>query len=404
MSEQAALRVLLLNYEFPPLGGGAGHASFNIARTLVRLGCQVDVVTSGVDGQPTVERIDGVQVYRVRSLRRGIQECGFRGAWSYVARAQPVCRKLLAQHRYDIVHYFFGLPTGMLALCTPGAGRIPSVISLRGSDVPGYDMGSRSLRLAHGLLRPLTRRIWRSADAVIANSQGLRELAQPVLPGKPIGVIPNAIDGTVFSPNGAVSHQGNGSAEVVRLLAVSRLIGRKGLDDLLRAVALLKDDRLALTLQGWGRDGDRLQALAVSLGIDRQVTFAGFKQRHLLPAVYRAADLFVLPSHSESCAMALLEAMACGLPVVATRVGGTVELVKEGVNGHLVPPGSPKALAEALARLIGDPALRRTMGQRNAQLIRQSYTWQAMASLYLEVYRQAIEQRRSRNGAGHGRA
>ena len=398
------LRILLLNYEFPPMGGGAGHASFQLAKTLTATGCHVDVVTSGIDGQPSLEVIDGVRVHRVRSFRRSIQDCGFQGAWSYVAAAQPVYRRLLRKRTYDVIHYFFGLPTGVLALCTPGAGRIPSVISLRGSDVPGYDTGSRSLRLAHGLLRPLTRRIWRSADAVIANSHGLRELAQPVVPAKPIGVIPNAIDGTVFTPNGTAGRHGDGSAEVVRLLAVSRLIGRKGLGDLLRAVALLKHDQLALTVQGWGRDADRLQALAVSLGVDRQVTFAGFTQRHLLPAVYRAADIFVLPSHSESCAMALLEAMACGLPVVATGVGGTVELVAEGVNGHLVPPGSPRALAGALTRLIGDPALRRTMGARNAQLIRQSYTWQAMTNQYLDVYRQAIEQRRNRSGAVNGRA
>jgi glycosyltransferase involved in cell wall biosynthesis len=81
-----------------------------------------------------------------------------------------------------------------------------------------------------------------------------------------------------------------------------------------------------------------------------------------------------------------------------------MELVKEGVNGYLVPPGSPKALADALARLSGDPALRQTMGERNAQLVRRSYTWQAMASRYLEVYRQAIEQRRSVSEAVNGRA
>ena len=395
MSERGALRVLILNYEFPPLGGGAGHASFNIARTLARLGCQTDVITSGVGEQQGIERLDGVKVYRVRSRRRGIQDCGFWGAWSYVVSAQPVLRKLIGQHRYDVIHCFFGLPTGLLTLLTPGARRIPSVISLRGSDVPGYDTENHFLQLAHGFLRPLTRHIWRSADAVIANSQGLRDLAQPLLPTKPIGVIPNAIDGTVFGPNGAADPRGNGSASAIRVLAVARLIERKGLEDLLHAMALLRRTQLELTVQGWGRSGERLQELAVSLGIHHRVTFAGFKQRHLLPKVYRAADIFVLPSHSESCAMALLEAMACGLPVVATEVGGTRELVSQDVNGYLVPPWEPRALADALARLAADSTLRRNMGERNAQMIQQSYTLQTMTAQYLNVYHQAIEKRKA---------
>jgi glycosyltransferase involved in cell wall biosynthesis len=403
MSDQRPLRVLILNYEYPPMGGGAGHASSRLAGILAASGCRVDVVTSGLKGQPPVARIDGVRVFRVRSLRRSIQDCGLLGAATYVACAQPVVKRLLRDQRYDVLHYFFGLPTGALSLCTPGADRVPSVISLRGSDVPGYDAGSASLRLAHALLRPLTRRIWRSANVVVANSRGLRDLAQPLLPGKPIGVIPNAIHGEAFSPNGAASHR-NGSADAIRLLAVSRLIGRKGLEDLFRAMTILKDDRVTLTVQGWGRDGDRLRALAVSLGIDRRVTFAGFKPRDLLPAVYQAADIFVLPSHSESCAMALLEAMACGLPIVATSVGGTAELVQDGVNGCLVPPESPQALAGALARLIAAPALRRAMGARNVQLVRDSYTWPAMASRYLNVYRQAIARRHGHSEAADDRA
>jgi glycosyltransferase involved in cell wall biosynthesis len=237
---------------------------------------------------------------------------------------------------------------------------------------------------------------------VVANSRGLRDLAQPQLPGKPIGVIPNAINGDTFSPNGAASRW-NGSPDGIRVLAVSRLISRKGLDDLFRALVILKDDRVMLTVQGWGRDGDRLRALAVNLGIDRQVTFAGFKPRDLLPAVYRAADIFVLPSHSESCAMALLEAMACGLPVVATAVGGTSELVQDGINGCLVPPESPEALAAALARLIADPALRRAMGARNSELVRESYTWPVMANRYLNVYQQAIARRHGHCEAPHDR-
>ena len=439
------MRILLLNYEFPPMGGGAGHASFQLARRLVAQGCRVDVITSGLHGQPPLETINGVRIHRVRSLRRGIQDCGFEGAWSYVAAARAVFRRLLREQPPDVLHYFFGLPTGALSLCAPEARRIPNVVSLRGSDVPGYDTVSRPLQVAHTLLRPVTRRIWRRADAVVANSRWLARLAEQAVPGIPVSVIPNAISDQRFHPadpstwhpasparrlpepgrtgRGLVLRHAQGSAprvdrEVpralpvglhrnrhsaaseVQLLTVVRLIPRKGVDDLLRAMALLQDVPVHLTIQGWGSGGDALQRMARSLGVAPRVTFAGFLARDLLPPVYQRADLFVLPSLSESCAMALLEALACGLPVVATRVGGITEHVEDGVNGLLVPPRDPAALARALRRRITDPSLRRALGARNAERVRQLCSWEHVVADYLAVYRRIIEAR-GIQGDGH---
>jgi len=399
MSRPISLRVLLLNYEFPPMGGGAGCATFEIACHLVAKGCEVDVVTSGMAGQAAVETIKGFRVHRVASRRRSIQECGVLGAWTYVAAAQPVFRRLLRARRYDIIHYFFGLPTGALALCTPGAGHVPCLVSLRGSDVPGYDTVNRTLRAAHRVLLPLTHRIWRNADRLVANSYGLRTLAEHVVSNKPIEVIPNGVDCAMFSPrrHSAAEETRSGASSTIYILAVARLIPRKGLDDLLRAVAMLEDIRIQLAIQGLGGESQRLQELAISLGVHPQVTFAGFLDREHLPPVYQAADIFVLPSHSESCAMALLEAMACGLPVVATAVGGTVEHVLEGVNGFLVPPGQPAALAAALRKLIDDPQLRQMMGERNARTMQEAYSWQGITDQYLTVYQQIVADGRPRS-------
>jgi len=390
MNPNGKMRVLLLNYEFPPMGGGAGHASCQIAKSLVRKGCRVDVITSGLCGQPDVENKDGVRILRVRSRRKSIQDCGFAGAWSFVFSAQPVYRQLLKKNRYDIVHYFFGLPTGALSMLTPGSGDIPSVISLRGSDVPGYDSVNRFLEAAHSVLSPLTKKIWKNADAVVANSRSLSDLAREFCPEKDVSVIPNAVESENFMPNG--NHKRKGPFKV-QVLTVARLIPRKGIEDLLHAVQLLNDKTVELRIQGSGSHSDSQQRLAIRLGIQDQVTFGGFKPRQLLPYVYQNADIFALPSHSESCAMALLEAMACGLPVVATRIGGTTEHMEDGMNGFLVPPRDPRALAKALERLVRNPDLRRTMGRLNANKIRQSYTWDAVAEAYLGTYEEIISKR-----------
>ena len=151
------LRILLLNYEYPPLGGGAGIASAALAQRLAEWGNIVDVVTSRPDGVRDADRQSGLScvhvapnltLYRVRSRRRGIHQAGFFGAGSYLFSAIPVARKLLRTHCYDIVHIYFSLPTGALIPALP-LGDIPVVVSLRGSDVPGYDERNPHLVLAH---------------------------------------------------------------------------------------------------------------------------------------------------------------------------------------------------------------------------------------------------------------
>ncbi len=379
-------RILLLNYEFPPMGGGAGNASAQIAKALVRQGYAVDVLTSGIHGQPEHEVIEGVHIYRVPSKRKSIHDCGFRGAWSYVFSAMPVLKKLLKQNHYDALHYFFGLPTGLLSIGVPEARKIPSVISLRGSDVPGYDPYNRMLTWAHRLLKPLTRTIWKKADAVVALSQSLHDQAKLTLPSKPIEVISNAIDTDLFTP----THHQRDTTDI-HLLIVARLIPRKGITDLLQAIALLKNPNIHLTIQGTGPYSETLEALAIRLGIQDQITFAGFQPRHLLPKTYQQADIFILPSYAESCGLALLEAMACGLPVIISRIGGMVEHVEHEKNGLIIPPKDPQALALAIEKLINNPELCTTLSQNNVNKIGADYTWDAVSQKYAAIYTHIIE-------------
>src|SRR5688572_19025920 len=112
------LRLLIVNYEFPPVGGGASFACLGLARTLVARGNRVDVLTSRLQRQPRFEEIEGIRVHRVRSWRHGYHECGLRGAATFLFFAFLRLRRLIASERYNLVHYFFGLPSGVLSLYT----------------------------------------------------------------------------------------------------------------------------------------------------------------------------------------------------------------------------------------------------------------------------------------------
>jgi glycosyltransferase involved in cell wall biosynthesis len=390
------MRILVLNYEYPPLGGGAGVATAALAHELVERGVLVDVVTSAAHGpgeRRTTSRDDepleqgGLRLYRVRSRRIGVHEAGMMGAASYLINALPLIRRLLRQYRYDAVHVFFSLPTGALLPLLNLRG-IPVIVSLRGSDVPGYDPCNTSMQRVHRMLAPLTRWIWRRADRVVAVCESLGRLTAETAPGLDYSVVPNGVDLKLFHPREqAAPDQGR-----IRCLAVARLVERKGLGELLRAFAMLQPGRYELEIVGKGPDEQVLRDLAERLGIAEEVCFTGSLDRAAVAQRYREADLFTLPSSAEAFGNVFAEALASGLPIVGSNVGGIPELVEHGVNGLLVTPGNPRALAQAIRYLAEDPELRSEMGLRNRAKAEATLEWPQVTRRYLAIYEGVMRQ------------
>lgn len=391
------MRVLLLNYEFPPMGGGAGNATRNIARELAAMAHQVSVLTSRHGDQPRHEVDAGVKIDRVFSWRKGIHDCGIRGAWSFVASAIPRLRAITGSQGFEVCHYFFTLPTGALSL-VPGRHRsLPGVVSLRGSDVPYYDEFNPVVHRLNLMLRPLIRRIWRRAGRVVALSAGLRNTARRTDRVVRIDVIPNGVETELFSPGERDSERASGP---LRLITVSRLIRRKGIDHLLRAVAAIRaEEDVRLTVVGTGSHHGELQRLSTELGLDDVVAFAGYHPREELPALYRSADVFVLPSLAESFGLVFAEAMACGLPVIAGRTGGVPDLVKPD-NGILVEPGNIGEIADALRALGASPERRAEMSRANRKKVETEYGWRSVAERYLQVYQEIAGGRKPISASG----
>lgn len=385
------MKVLLLNYEFPPVGGGAGYATAKIAAGLVDKGIDAEILTSGVNGEKDGGLVEGVPVHRVRSWRVDVHECGLRGAYTYVLAAAMKRRKLHAQRHYDLEHYFFSLPTGLLSLLPMEEEQVPYIVSLRGSDVPGYDPFNEKLEKLHWLLKPVTRRIWQRAEKVVALSDALAETASRTAPEIDIEVIPNGIDIDQFSPP-----EQRHRRTPIRLITVARLLERKGIHTILEALA--KPSRLPVQLQiiGTGPYEARLRELVNELHLADRVSFLGFVPNEKLPAYYRSADIFVLPSATESFGLVFAEAMACGLPIIASNVGGIPETVRDGIDGLLCPPDDPMALRGNLVRLMSDFGAREEISQSQRQRILRYYPWEHIAERYAELYRSVL-------GSGEGR-
>jgi D-inositol-3-phosphate glycosyltransferase len=216
-----------------------------------------------------------------------------------------------------------------------------------------------------------------------------------------VRVVPCGVDVDLFRPGEKSAARARLGLHAERvLLFVGRPTPVKGLDSLLRALARLRSDGfretgMRLVIVGGDRDeqGDdgrrRLRALAEVLGIDPWLDCRGPQPQPVLPDYYRAADLCLMPSHHESFGMAALEAMACGTPVIASRVGGLATTIQDGITGVLVPPRDDGALAAAIASLLADAPRRAALG-RHAARWAQTYAWPSVARMLLDVYTELV--------------
>ena len=377
------MRLLLLNYEFPPLGGGAGRATASLAREFTALGHETRVLTSRFGTQPALETVEGFTVHRVPVLRRRMDRCSPIEMLTFLAAAALHLPGLVREWRPDFTVAFFGIPSGPLGLWLQCAERIPYLVSLRGGDVPGFQ--PYDLAWQHRVCAPFLRKIWLHAAGVVANSAGLRNLAAQFAPRLDIPVIPNGVDAGFFQP--PVSAQPPpGPENPARLLFVGRLVRQKGLDLLFKALAGLRQP-FHLRLVGDGGQRGELEREAMHFPASCRVEFLGWQDRNTIAALYREAHLFVFPSRDEGMPNVVLEAMASGLPVLATAIPGSTDLVRDGLNGRIVPPEDPEALADALKDLLATPGRLATMGGASRSIVEHEYTWHRVAAAYLDLMR-----------------
>jgi D-inositol-3-phosphate glycosyltransferase len=235
------------------------------------------------------------------------------------------------------------------------------------------------------------RRIGRDCDQVIATCRDEgSELTALGVPGSQISIVPCGVDTTVFTPYGPVPDR----AERPRLLTLGRLVERKGVATAIAALAQVPGAELVVAggpdRAGLDRDGDyqALRQAAEQHGVADRVVFTGGVARADAPALIRSADLVVCTPWYEPFGIVPLEAMACGVPVVASAVGGLTDTVVDRATGWLVPPRDPAALASALRALLADPDRRAAMGRAGLDRTRQWYTWPRIAAQTEAVYGQ----------------
>jgi glycosyltransferase involved in cell wall biosynthesis len=372
-------RLLIVSHGYPPYYGGAEHAAEQMAVQAAATGkWHVDVLTSDIGGRlPAREVAGGVNIIRLPTWKK---------AWARHTVTELVSF-LKAAHSYeqvdrpDLIIAHFSLPGGAVARRLARDFCVPYMVVLHGSDVPHYQ-NDRFGALYH-FTKPWVRSIWRDAKAVIAVSEPLRQLAKACWPHGAIEVISNGVDIERFRPT--INRMP--PKYPLRLIANAQLIKRKGIHDLLAAIGSLRHaDRMnvMLDLCGTGPEEMALRRQAMREGIQDRIHFHGLVEYDQIPLMLGLADIFVLPSTREGMPLALLEAMACGLPGIVSRVGAMPELVCHGESGFVFEPGDVSGLRDAIVKFISDPGLCRTMGAV-ARVTAVQWSWSMIWDCYEEL-------------------
>jgi glycosyltransferase involved in cell wall biosynthesis len=390
-------RICLLTESFHPrIGGGETHARLLSAALLAR-GLPVFVLTQRRErGWPRHDRVDGVAVRRVGPP-------GFPRLGKFLMLPAALLQLLRRRRDYEVI-YVCGLrtlaPVAVLAARLSGARcvvRAESCDELAAADTLAATpegLARRTVRALLGLRNALILR----ADRFLSISRAItREFLECGVPPERLVAIPNGVDVARFTP----PKPGEAAALRARLglpadgflwVYTGKLNRGKGLEMLLRAWQRLasRHPRLHLVLVGSGAGQflsceAALRRFVTDHGLASRVTFTGAVAN--VEDYLRAADLFVLPSDSEALPMALIEAMACGLPVVATRVGGIPDVVEDGVDGRLIAAGDEAVLAAAIEGLLADPAARAALARAARAKAETGFSITAVAAAHERLFR-----------------
>ena len=382
---QGTLKILMFNHEFPPIGGGGGWVSHFLGKHFAAAGHDVHLITSQFRDCPKDEAVEGFHVHRVPTLRKSPDVCAVHEMLTYAVSSSLYGLRFAKQFQPDIVQVFFGIPAGGGAYLLRKIRNVPYVVFLGGRDVPSRNPDPPYYRWLYLLLKPIIRAIWGNASAVVACSEGLRELARETDSDIKIDVIPDAVDLETFAPVPRDTYP-----KRVRVLSIGRLIPRKGFQFLIRALPQVLEkvsQDFEIEIVGDGPYQQELVGLAESLGVASHIHFSGSVPYTELPQKYRNADLFILPSLAEGMPLVVLEAMGTGLPIVVSRVQGIDELVVDGVNGALFDPGDVDGLAHCLIKLVDASEDRIKMGKASVERVK-PYDWKHIADAYLNLYKE----------------
>ena len=362
-------RVLIFATTYIPFIGGAEVAIREITKRIPDI--DFDIVTVNLDGkQQKQEVIDNTTVYRIGS--------GKFGKMLFPIRAYFLAAKLHRKHRYEAFWSMMASYAGFAGLFfSYRHPRTPFLLTLQEGD------SKDELRAKFQFVWFLFKKIFYRATHIQVISNYLAEFALSVRPGAPVTVIPNGVDVEWFSRDvlaevSQIKRDFEKKEDDVWLVTTSRLVNKNAVRDIIVALESLPQN-VQLLIVGDGPLRGNLESGAKEDGVDSRVMFVGEVSYEKVLPYLKASDIFVRPSLSEGFGNSFVEAMAAGLPVIATPVGGIVDFLEDGKTGLLCQPRDPEDVAQKVKMLLENPALQESLVVNARSMVKEKYDWDLIA-------------------------
>lgn len=380
------MRILIVTYEYPPVGGGGGNVARDIGHELARRGHELTVLTSHYGDLLHEEAVENVRVIRVPALRRMLYKADLMTMAAFVISGTQRGLSLARKWKPDIVHVHFAVPSGPVAWLLEHFSGVPYVLTAHLGDVPGGvpEKTERWFRWIY----PLSPPIWKRAAHVVAVSEHTRQLAEKRYPVE-VQVIPNGVDLEKLDPGQITVH------DPPQIFFAGRFMDQKNPLQVIRTLETLRELRWTCLMAGDGPLKAQVEQKIQQWGLAERFTLPGWITPEQVIQYMACSDILFMPSHSEGLPVIGVQSLAMGLGVVASEIGGMLDIVEHGRNGYLIDPSQPEGYREALFELLADP--RRLLEFRLASRQRaQNFAISRVASAYEEIFQRVC----ARSGRG----
>ncbi len=359
-------KILIYSIAYHPFVGGAEVAVKEITDRISDI--EFHMLTINIDGkQKKYEKIGAVHVYRIGS--------GNVGKYLFPITSLPKALSLHRKIKFDAIWSIMANYAGFSALLFKFLKpKIPFILTLQEGDPIDY------IKRRVGIFYPLFVQIFRRANIVQAISHYLADFAKSMGYGGDVQVIPNGVDTYIFSREhseqelGALRWQFHKETNDVFLVTTSRLVTKNAVDDVISALPLLPNN-IKFLIVGVGPLEKNLKKLALDLGVDKRVIFAGFVEYKEIPKYLKISDIFIRPSLSEGMGNSFIEAMSAGIPVIATPVGGIPDFLKENKTGVFCKVQNGESIALAVNKILDNGDLRAEIISNASKMVAKDYDW-----------------------------
>lgn len=404
------VRVCIVTTMFPKyFGDSYGPFVFEEAKFLAKKGVEVHVITQHNQGAAYEEIMEGVHVHRFRwmepkEFKALIYFSGFIDNLRLITYLISLFFSLIwitRRYNLEIYHAHHTIPTGFVAIIVSKFLRIPVVITAHLMDITthGADAGPLENIVdfeSNFIFKRLITFSLNSANKIIAVSEDLAGRIRKIGINNDLMVLRNAVDIGRFKPrkNVELRYEYGIADDEILILFIGHLEPFKGVFELITAFNEVNksDSKTKLMLIGEGQQKQEVQKEISRFSLDDSVIFTGKVSPETIERYYQMADIFTLPSYTEGLPLVVIEAMACGLPVVVSTVGGIPELIEDSVNGYLIPPKNYEKLAEKLNSLVADEKLRAKFGEKALQTVDDEFNINKKVDKLKDIYADLIKQ------------